>query len=294
MSDFQHRRCNVLVCSTIIETGIDIPNANTIIIDRADRFGLAQLHQLRGRVGRSDRQAYAYLLIPHKSALSADARKRLEAIEASGDLGIGFTLATHDMEIRGAGEMLGDEQSGQIEEVGFSLYMEMLERAVQAIRDGKTPNMDQPFETSQEINLHEPALIPGDYMGDVHVRLITYKRISSASTEEELDDLRAELIDRFGQLPPALETLFIITQVKLLATPLGIAKIDLGEKGGKVEFQATTEVDPLAIVKLVQESHGSWKMEGATTLRARTELPELADRVEFCNALITRLSSPAA
>jgi len=294
MSDFQHRRCNVLVCSTIIETGIDIPNANTIIIDRADRFGLAQLHQLRGRVGRSDRQAYAYLLIPHKSALSADARKRLEAIEASGDLGIGFTLATHDMEIRGAGEMLGDEQSGQIEEVGFSLYMEMLERAVQAIRDGKTPNMDQPFETSQEINLHEPALIPGDYMGDVHVRLITYKRISSASTEEELDDLRAELIDRFGQLPPALETLFIITQVKLLATPLGIAKIDLGEKGGKVEFQATTEVDPLAIVKLVQESHGSWKMEGATTLRARTELPELADRVEFCKALITRLTSTSA
>lgn len=291
MNDFQHRRCNVLVCSTIIETGIDIPNANTIIIDRADRFGLAQLHQLRGRVGRSDRQAYAYLLIPHQSALSGDARKRLEAIEASGDLGIGFTLATHDMEIRGAGEMLGDEQSGQIEEVGFSLYMEMLERAVQAIRDGKTPNMDQPFETSQEINLHQPALIPADYMGDVHVRLITYKRISSAFNIEDLDELRAELIDRFGQLPPPLETLFTVTRLKLLATPLGIAKIDLGENGGKVEFQATTSVDPMAIVKLVQGSGGAWKMEGATTLRARTELPELIDRVELCDALISRLST---
>lgn len=289
MNDFQHRRCNVLVCSTIIETGIDIPNANTIIIDRADKFGLAQLHQLRGRVGRSDRQAYAYLLTPHQNSLSADAKKRLEAIEASGDLGIGFTLATHDMEIRGAGEMLGDGQSGQIEEVGFSLYMEMLERAVQAIRDGKTPNMDQPFETSQEINLHQPALIPADYMGDVHARLITYKRISNATTEDQLDDLRAELIDRFGSLPPQLETLFTVTHIKLLATPLGIARIDLGENGGKVVFQATTEVDPMAIVKLVQTSAGVWKMEGATTLRARTELPELTDRVELCTGLIARL-----
>lgn len=294
MNDFQHRRCNVLVCSTIIETGIDIPNANTIIIDRADRFGLAQLHQLRGRVGRSDRQAYAYLLIPHQSALSNDAKKRLEAIEASGDLGIGFTLATHDMEIRGAGEMLGDEQSGQIEEVGFSLYMDMLERAVQAIRDGKTPNMDQPFETSQEINLHQPALIPADYMGDVHARLITYKRVSNAATEDELDDLRAELIDRFGSLPPPLETLFTVTRIKLLATPLGIARMDLSENGGKVVFQANTSVDPLAIVKLVQESGGAWKMEGATTLRARTELPELADRVNLCEALIERLAGAKA
>ncbi len=290
MNDFQHRRCNVLVCSTIIETGIDIPNANTIIIDRADKFGLAQLHQLRGRVGRSDRQAYAYLLIPHQNAISTDAKKRLEAIEASGDLGIGFTLATHDMEIRGAGEMLGDGQSGQIEEVGFSLYMDMLERAVQAIRDGKTPNMDQPFETSQEINLHQPALIPADYMGDVHVRLITYKRISNATTETQLDDLRAELIDRFGSLPDPLETLFTVTQIKLLATPLGIARIDLGENGGKVVFQASTEVDPLAIVKLVQGSAGAWKMEGATTLRARTELTEFGDRVELCIGLITKLS----
>ena len=290
MDDFQHRRCNVLVCSTIIETGIDIPNANTIVIDRADRFGLAQLHQLRGRVGRSDRQAYAYLLVPHSSALSADAKKRLEAIEASGDLGIGFTLATHDMEIRGAGEMLGDGQSGQIEEVGFSLYMEMLERAVQAIRDGKTPNMDQPFETSQEINLHQPALIPADYMGDVHARLISYKRISNASDEDKLDDLRAEFIDRFGSLPEALETLFTLTQIKLLAAPLGIARIDLGENGGRIEFQADSKVDPMALVKLVQSSNGDFRMDGATTLRAKAELPELADRVNFCHQLIDRLA----
>jgi len=291
MNDFQHRRCNLLVCSTIIETGIDIPNANTIIIDRADRFGLAQLHQLRGRVGRSDRQAYAYLLIPHHGALSRDAKKRLEAIEASGDLGIGFTLATHDMEIRGAGEMLGDEQSGQIEEVGFSLYMEMLERAVQAIRDGKTPNMDQPFETSQDINLHQPALIPADYMGDVHARLISYKRISNAADEEKLDDLRAELIDRFGSLPEPLDTLFTVTRIKLLAAPLGIARIDLGEGGGRFIFQTDSKVDPMAIVKLVQNSDGAFRMEGATTLRAKAELPDLEDRVNFCNQLIEQLQT---
>ena len=290
MNDFQHRRCNLLVCSTIIETGIDIPNANTIIIDRADRFGLAQLHQLRGRVGRSDRQAYAYLLIPHHSALSTDAKKRLEAIEASGDLGIGFTLATHDMEIRGAGEMLGDGQSGQIEEVGFSLYMEMLERAVQAIRDGKTPNMDQPFETSQDINLHEPALIPADYMGDVHARLITYKRISNAPNKDKLDDLRAELIDRFGSLPEALETLFKVTRIKLLSAPLGIARIDLGESGGRIIFQADSKVDPHALVRLVQTSNGGFKMEGPTTLRAKAELVALEDRVNFAHQLIDNLS----
>ena len=197
------------------------------------------------------------------------------------------------MEIRGAGEMLGDEQSGQIEEVGFSLYMEMLERAVRAIRDGKTPNMDQPFETSQEINLHQPALIPADYMGDVHARLITYKRISNAADEDQLDDLRAELIDRFGSLPPQLETLFAVTRIKLLAAPLGIARIDLGENGGKVMFQATTQVDPMAIVKLVQQSDGAWRMEGATTLRARTELPEFADRVELCNSLVAQLATAA-
>ena len=291
MSDFQHRRCNVLVCSTIIETGIDIPNANTIIIDRADRFGLAQLHQLRGRVGRSHHQAYAYLLTPHRSAISTDAKKRLEAIEAAGDLGVGFTLATHDMEIRGAGELLGDGQSGQIEEVGFSMYMDMLERAVRAIKSGKTPNLDEPFESGQEINLHEPALIPADYMGDVHTRLITYKRIASAANDAALDDLRAEIIDRFGSLPGPLTNLFAVTYLKLSAAPLGIARIDLGAKGGKVEFQAGTQVEPIAIVRLMQAAPTIYRMEGATTLRIKQELPELADRVQFSIDLLEKLHS---
>ena len=291
MSDFQHRRCNVLVCSTIIETGIDIPNANTIIIDRADRFGLAQLHQLRGRVGRSHHQAYAYLLTPHRSATSADAKKRLEAIEAAGDLGVGFTLATHDMEIRGAGELLGDGQSGQIEEVGFSMYMDMLERAVRAIKAGNTPNLDEPFESGQEINLHEPALIPSDYMGDVHTRLITYKRISSAADEAALDDLRAEIIDRFGSLPQPLLNLFAVTYLKLTAAPLGIAKIDLGTKGGKVEFQTNTGVEPIAIVQLMQSAPAIYRMDGATTLRIKQELPQLADRVQFSIDLLEKLHS---
>ena len=291
MSDFQHRRCNVLVCSTIIETGIDIPNANTIIIDRADRFGLAQLHQLRGRVGRSHHQAYAYLLTPHRSAISTDAQKRLEAIEAAGDLGVGFTLATHDMEIRGAGELLGDGQSGQIEEVGFSMYMDMLERAVRAIKSGKTPNLDEPFESGQEINLHEPALIPSDYMGDVHTRLITYKRIASAADEAALDDLRAEIIDRFGSLPEPLQNLFTVTYLKLSAAPLGIARIDLSGSGGKIEFQSGTPVEPMAIVQLIQSAPAVYNMDGATRLRIKQELPELTDRVQFSIDLLEKLQS---
>ena len=294
MNDFQHRRCNVLVCSTIIETGIDIPNANTIIIDRADRFGLAQLHQLRGRVGRSHRQAYAYLLTPHPSAMTTDAKKRLEAIEAAGDLGVGFTLATHDMEIRGAGELLGDEQSGQIEEVGFSLYMDMLDRAVRAIREGRTPDLDQPFETSQDINLHAPALIPEDFMADVHLRLITYKRISGAADVRALDELRAELIDRFGSLPRQLENLFKVTGLKLSSAPLGIARVDLGEQGGRFTFRADTPVDPMAIVGLVQNHGERFRMEGATDLRVRQHLPEFDDRVTCVVNLLEALRPEAA
>ena len=215
MGEFYHRRLNVLVCTTIIETGIDIPNANTIVIERADKFGLAQLHQLRGRVGRSHRQAYAYLLTPDQKSMTADAVKRLEAIEAAGELGVGFTLATQDMEIRGTGELLGDDQSGQIESIGFSLYLEMLNRAVEALRAGKIPDRDTPLEpVNQEVNLHVPALIPEDYLPDVQSRLILYKRIAGASTEVELDDLRAEIIDRFGLLPDSVKNLFEITLLK--------------------------------------------------------------------------------
>jgi len=238
MNDFYHRQLNLLVCTTIIETGIDIPNANTMIIERADKFGLAQLHQLRGRVGRSSRQAYAYLLTPHPKAMTRDALKRLDAIEAAGELGVGFTLATHDMEIRGAGELLGEDQSGQIESIGFSLYMDMLDRAVKAIQDGKTPNLDAPLEPiSQEVNLHTSTLIPEDYLPDIHGRLILYKRIANATAAGELDDLYAEFVDRFGLPPDPLKRLFKVTALKLRAQPLGIARLDLGENGGRVHVE---------------------------------------------------------
>ena len=280
MSDFYHRRSNVLVCTTIIETGIDIPNANTMIMERADKFGLAQLHQLRGRVGRSHRQAYAYLLIPHPKALTEDARKRLEAIEAAGELGVGFTLATHDLEIRGAGELLGDEQSGQIESIGFSLYMDMLDRAVRAIRAGKTPDLDADLTPHQEVNLRVPALIPEDYLPDVHSRLILYKRISSAESRDALDELSAEIIDRFGALPVATKTLFRITELRLTAASLGIARIDFGPTGGRIEFAADTRVDPFALVRLVQREPNSYRLEDGTRLRVTAKLDDIDARFD--------------
>ena len=291
MSDFYHRQLNVLVCTTIIETGIDIPNANTIIIERADRFGLAQLHQLRGRVGRSTRQAYAYLLTPHRKAMTADAVKRLDAIEASGELGIGFTLATHDMEIRGAGELLGDEQSGQIESIGFSLYMELLDRAVQALRDGRTPDPDAPLEpVSQEVNLHAPTLIPDDYLPDVHTRLILYKRISNAATEEALDAMMVEMIDRFGTLPEATKRLFEVTRLKLAATRLGITRIDVGDAGGRFEFDEHTRVNPLQIVRLIQDQPATYRLDGATTLRSSAQCATFEARCAFAAALLEKLT----
>ena len=291
MNDFYHRRLNVLVCTTIIETGLDIPNANTIIIERADKFGLAQLHQLRGRVGRSHRQAYAYLLTPEPRSLSADAVKRLDAIEAAGDLGVGFTLATHDMEIRGAGELLGDDQSGQIESIGFSLYMEMLNQAVDALRSGKIPDLDSPLEpVNQEVNLHVPTLIPDDYLPDVQARLILYKRIASAKDSAALDALQVEIIDRFGLLPIQLKQLFSVTQVKLLAQALGIVKLDLGEERGKLEFSKTTRVDPLMIVNLVQQESQTFRLEGSSTLRIQCALETFEQRLAFAHELLERLT----
>jgi transcription-repair coupling factor (superfamily II helicase) len=289
MSDFYHRRSNVLVCTTIIENGIDIPNANTMIMERADKFGLAQLHQLRGRVGRSHRQAYAYLLIPHPKALTEDARKRLEAIEAAGELGVGFTLATHDLEIRGAGELLGEEQSGQIESIGFTLYMDMLDRAVRAIRAGKTPDLDAQLTPHQEVNLRVPALIPADYLPDVHSRLILYKRISSAEDRDALDELKAEIIDRFGALPAATKTLFRITELRLAAAALGIARIDFGPTGGRVEFAADTRVDPFALVRLVQREPNSYRLEDGTRLRVTAKLDDIDKRFERVADLLERL-----
>ncbi len=295
MADFYHRRINVLVCTTIIENGIDIPNANTMVIERADKFGLAQLHQLRGRVGRSHRQAYAYLMTPHPKAMTADAAKRLDALQAAGELGIGFTLATHDLEIRGAGELLGDEQSGQIANIGFSLYMEMLERAVAAIKAGKTPNLDAPLPTSHEVNLHVPALIPDDYLPDVHARLIMYKRIANARDQAELDELKVEMIDRFGLHPDSVKNLFRTTAVKLVAADIGIDRVDIGPRGGRIEFKAETQVDPLTIVNLVQQEPDTFRYrdaEGPTgnRLLVRREMPHPDTRFQFVEQLLERFA----
>jgi transcription-repair coupling factor (superfamily II helicase) len=287
MSSFYHRHHHVLLCTTIIETGIDIPNANTIIIERADKFGLAQLHQLRGRVGRSHHQAYAYLLTPPRSAITIDAGKRLEAIEAAGDLGAGYLLATHDLEIRGAGELLGDEQSGQIESVGFAMYMEMLQRAVDSLRRGEIPNVDAPLDQGTEVNLHVPALIPEDYLPDVNSRLILYKRIAAASGEDELRKLQVEMIDRFGLLPAQVKNLFHTSQLRLWAQELGIRTIEAGPEGGSIDFKDTTPVDPLSLVKLVQSAPRAYQLAGATRLRFHAKLPDMHERYRFVEQLLS-------
>ena len=289
MSDFYHKRANVLVCTTIIESGMDVPTANTIIMDRADKFGLAQIHQLRGRVGRSHHQAYAYLLTPHPKAMTSDAVKRLDAISDAEDLGAGFILATHDLEIRGAGELLGDEQTGNLQTIGYSLYMEMLDRAVKAIRDGKTPNLDRPLREGTEVNLHLPALIPDDYLPDVHMRLVLYKRISNAESEEQLRELQVEMIDRFGLLPEAVKNLFRITAMKLKAEDLGIKKLDAGETGGKIEFNQDTVVDPGSIVELVQSEPHRYKLATANQLTFSDKMEQSEKRFTKVDRLLERL-----
>ncbi|MEH6824782.1 MAG: transcription-repair coupling factor [Motiliproteus sp.] len=290
MSDFYHKRFNVLICTTIIETGIDIPNANTIIIERADKFGLAQLHQLRGRVGRSHHQAYAYLLTPNQKAMTADAVKRLEAIEAANTLGAGFTLATHDLEIRGAGELLGDEQSGQMEGIGYSLYMELLEEAIESIKAGKTPGMDRPLRHGAEINLRLPALIPDDYLPDVHSRLVLYKRIAGARIGAQLKELQVEMIDRFGLLPEPLKNLFRQTQLKLKSQQLGISKIDAGSDSGRFEFTPQTHVDPLVLVKLVQTQPQHYGLEGGNRLKFKLEMQTPEQRFQALERLLQQIS----
>jgi len=290
MGDFYHKRFNVLVASTIIETGIDVPSANTIIIERADKFGLAQLHQLRGRVGRSHHQAYAYLLTPSRKSMTPDAEKRLEAIANAQDLGAGFVLATHDLEIRGAGELLGDGQSGQIQAVGFTLYMEMLERAVKAIQKGEQPNLDQPLGGGPEINLRVPALIPEDYLPDVHARLILYKRIANATDQDGLNELQVEMIDRFGLLPEPAKHLVRLTLLKLQAEKLGITKIDAGPQGGRIEFAADTPVDPMALIKLIQTQPKRYKFEGATVFKFQVPMERPEERFNTLEALLERLT----
>ena len=286
MADFYHKRYNILVCTTIIETGIDIPSANTILIHRADKFGLAQLHQLRGRVGRSHHQAYAYLLLPNDGKISADANKRIEAIQSASTLGAGFTLASHDLEIRGAGELLGDEQSGHMQKIGFSLYTEMLEQAVAAIKSGRRPDLDMDLSKSIEVNLRIPALIPEAYLPDVHLRLIMYKRISASLDDDDLRELQVEMIDRFGLLPESLKLLFGVTQLKLNAEKYGIKKIDANVKTGRIEFKAQTPIDPMSLVEMIQSDPQTYKLGGANSLQFTHNCDEGPDKLDFIRKLL--------
>ncbi|WOE31910.1 MULTISPECIES: transcription-repair coupling factor [unclassified Acinetobacter] len=294
MQQFYHKEYNVLVCSTIIETGIDVPNANTIIIERADKLGLAQLHQLRGRVGRSHHQAYAYLLVPSMKALKGDAEKRLDAIARASTLGAGFMLATEDLEIRGAGELLGEQQSGSMQAIGYSLYMEMLEKATKAIQKGQTPNFDAPLSLTAEINLHLPALIPEEYLGDVHQRLLFYKRISNTDTTEKLDHIRMELIDRFGIPPQAVKHLFTVHQIRLHAEQLGITKMDIHAQGGYFEFSPDTPVQAMTIIQMMQKHPSYFKMEGGQRLKVMVMLEDWQKRIQFIQDMMNTLSKDLA
>jgi transcription-repair coupling factor (superfamily II helicase) len=278
MRDFTHQRFNVLLCTTIIETGIDVPTANTIIMNRADRFGLAQLHQLRGRVGRSHHQAYAYLLVDNMEGLTTQAKKRLEAIQAMEQLGSGFFLAMHDLEIRGAGEVLGESQSGEMQEIGFSLYNDMLAAAIASLKQGHEPDMAHPLGVTTEINLHTPALLPNDYCGDIHQRLVIYKRFANCNTQEDLDDMQQELIDRFGLLPEPAQTLLDSHRLRIAAKPLGIAKLDASSEAIQIQFVPNPPIDPMKIITLIQ-TRRYIKMNGPDKLRIELKHDDLQQRV---------------
>ncbi|MFB0711721.1 transcription-repair coupling factor [Buttiauxella noackiae] len=293
MNDFHHQRFNVLVCTTIIETGIDIPTANTIIIERADHFGLAQLHQLRGRVGRSHHQAYAWLLTPHPKAMTTDAQKRLEAIASLEDLGAGFALATHDLEIRGAGELLGEGQSGSMETIGFSLYMEMLENAVDALKEGREPSLEDLTSSQTEVELRMPALLPDDFIPDVNTRLSFYKRIASAKTAHELDELKVELIDRFGLLPDAARNLLDIAALRQHAQKLGVRKIEGHDKGGVIEFAEKNHVNPVWLIGLLQKQPQHYRLDGPTRLKFIEDLADRKVRMEWVRNFMHQLAQNA-
>jgi transcription-repair coupling factor (superfamily II helicase) len=289
MVDFYHRRFNLLVCTTIIESGIDVPTANTIMIDRADRLGLAQLHQLRGRVGRSHHRAYAYLLTPNRKALSQDAVKRLEAIESLEELGAGFVLATHDLEIRGAGELLGESQSGELTEVGLTLYLDLLEQAVKALKEGREPVLDRPLAATAEVELRLPALLPESYVADVPVRLGVYKQLAAAPDNAAIDGLTEELVDRFGPLPPPALNLLRVARLKLQARAIGIRRLDLGPQGGYALFEESNQVDPKAVIRLVQHPDRDYRLEGALKLRISVETETDAERFEFAEKFLAEL-----
>ena len=292
MLDFYHQRFNVLVSTTIIESGIDVPTANTILIDRADTLGLAQLHQLRGRVGRSHHRAYAYLMVPSKRALSTDAQKRLDAIETLGELGSGFALATHDLEIRGAGELLGEEQSGQMSEVGFTMYADLLAQAVKALRSGKL--RDEPLGHSAcEIDLGASALIPESFVPDVHARLVLYKRIAEAPTANAIDEMRVEIVDRFGLTPPALERLLGAAQLRVRCEELGIVKIRAGARGATLDFGPQPKIDPVRMIRLIQKQPRVYKLEGQKRLHILAPLTDADGRAEQLGKLLDTLAEPA-
>jgi transcription-repair coupling factor (superfamily II helicase) len=289
MRDFYHQRSNVLLCSTIIETGIDIPSANTILIHRADRFGLAQLHQLRGRVGRSHHQAYAYLLTPPEDALRGDAKKRLEAIQRMEELGAGFYLAMHDLEIRGAGEVLGESQSGGIHDVGFALYTEMLEHAVKSLKAGREPDLERPLNVATEVNLHAPALLPETYCGDVHERLVLYKRLANCTTDEELERLTEELVDRFGSLPEQARVLLECHRLRVQGAPLGVQKIDAAPAGIVVQFVPRPPIDPKRVLSLVQSSR-IYRLPGPDRVKIDMKHDDLKQRSNEVRQFLRKLA----
>ncbi len=286
MRDFYHQKANVLLCSTIIETGIDVPTANTILMHRADRFGLAQLHQLRGRVGRSHHQAYAYLLTPPEDAMSADAKRRLEAIQMMEDLGAGFYLAMHDLEIRGAGEVLGDSQSGGIQDVGFALYATMLNSAVASLKAGREPDLSQPLSAMTDINLHMPALLPADYCGDVHERLVIYKRLANCESKEEIDELGEELIDRFGTFGEQVRALVETHRLRVMCKPVGIRKIDASPTAIALQFIKMPPVEPHAIIHAVQTRSGG-RISGPDKVRIEGKFEDFSIRVGEIKRFIT-------
>jgi transcription-repair coupling factor (superfamily II helicase) len=289
MKDFYQQRFNLLICTTIIETGIDIPTANTIIINRADKFGLAQLHQLRGRVGRSHHQAYAYLLVPEEEALGAQARKRLEAIQTMEELGAGFYLAMHDLEIRGAGEVLGESQSGEMQEIGFNLYSAMLDTAVRSLKEGKEPDMQHPLGIATEINLHVPALLPDEYCNDIHERLVLYKRMANCTSEDQLDDMQIELTDRFGLLPDPVRALMDCHRLRIIARPIGVTRVDAGADGIQIQFAPNPQVDAAKIVALIQRSR-EYQLSGPDRLKIQVKIPGVRERVKRIKSLFAELS----
>jgi transcription-repair coupling factor (superfamily II helicase) len=291
MRDFYQQRFNVLLCTTIIETGIDIPTANTIVINRADKLGLAQLHQLRGRVGRSHHQAYAFLLTHEEAALTGNAKKRLEAIQMMEELGAGFFLAMHDLEIRGAGEVLGESQSGQMQEVGFALYSEMLNKAVKSLKSGKVPDLAEPLAVTTEINLHAPALLPEDYCPSIHQRLVLYKRLAHCESSEDLDAMQEELTDRFGLMPDATRALIDSHRLRIEARPLGIAKVDAGPEAIVLQFVKNPPIDPQRIIQLIQ-TRKNFKLSGPERLRIEEKHAAVAERAQRVRAILKELGAP--